>query len=92
MLKYTATECRIDIEINIQWIGGEKLRRKWTLKELRVLNGMTQTEMALKVGIHPNTYREYEADISRVRIGTILRICEVLKIKPTEIQLFTKEG
>lgn len=92
MLKYTATECRIDIEINIQWIGGEKLKRKWTLKELRVLHGMTQTEMALKVGIHPNTYREYEADISRVRIGTILRICEVLGIKPTEIQLFTKEG
>ena len=91
MLKYTATECRIDIEINIQWIGGEKLKRKWTLKELRVLNGLTQTEMAIKVGIHPNTYREYEADISRVRIGTILRICEVLKIKPTEIQLFVKE-
>lgn len=68
------------------------MKRKWTLKELRVLNGLTQTEMAEKVGIHPNTYREYETDISRVRIGTILRICEVLSIKPTEIQLFNKEG
>lgn len=68
------------------------MKRKWTLKELRVLHGMTQNEMAIKVGIHPNTYREYEADISRVRIGTIMRICEVLGIKPTEIQLFTKEG
>lgn len=57
-----------------------------------MLNGLTQTEMAEKVGIHPNTYREYETDISRVRIGTILRICEVLSIKPTEIQLFNKEG
>lgn len=72
--------------------GGETLRRKLTLRELRVLYGLTQAEMAEKCGIHPNTYREYESDISKVRIGTILRICDVLGIKPTEIKLFYKEG
>lgn len=66
------------------------MRRKWTLKELRVLNGLTPTEMAEQCGLHPNTYREYEADISRVRIGTILRMCEVLGVKPSEIRMFEK--
>lgn len=64
------------------------MKKQLTLKEWRLLNDMTQPEMAMKVGLHPNTYRAYEADITKVRVGTIIHICDVLGIKTSELKIF----
>lgn len=63
-------------------------KRKLTVKEWRVLQDRTQKEMADALGIHVNTYREYEAHQERITLGMIIAICDVLGIKTTELKLF----
>lgn len=64
------------------------MKRILTLKEWRMLLDITQEEMAQKLGIHPNTYRRYEIHPEEIRIGTVIRICDVLGIKTSELKIF----
>ena len=63
------------------------MKRKLTMKEWRKVMDLTQAEVAQKLNIHPNTYREYEEHPERVRIGTIICFCNMLGIKTSEIDM-----
>ena len=47
--------------------------------------GLTQSEVAEKAGLSDRTYADIERGTVNMRIETVLRICEVLKITPDEI-------
>ncbi len=47
--------------------------------------GYTQAEVAEKAGLSDRTYADIERGTVNMRIETLLRICEVLKITPNEI-------
>ncbi len=47
--------------------------------------GMTQAEVAEAAGLSDRTYADIERGAVNMRIGTILRICQVLHITPDEI-------
>ncbi len=47
--------------------------------------GMTQAEVAEKAGLSDRTYADIERGTVNMRVETVLRICEVLRITPDEI-------
>lgn len=47
--------------------------------------GLTQSEVAEKAGISDRTYADIERGTVNMRVETLLRICNVLKITPNEI-------
>ena len=47
--------------------------------------GMTQAEVAEKAGISDRTYADIERGTVNMRVETLLRICNVLRITPNEI-------
>lgn len=52
------------------------------LKQLRQCKKITQTKMAMLLGIHPVTYSRYEnklLDIDKADIKILLNICNILK-------------
>lgn len=53
--------------------------------------GMTQAEVAEAAGISDRTYADIERGTVNMRVETLLRICNVLKITPDEILLNEKE-
>lgn len=66
---------------NIQIMG------KVTLKELRKLTGLSQKEFADKVKIPITTYRRYECDTSKMEVGKLFEICDMLDVSITNIKL-----
>ena len=52
--------------------------------------GLTQVEVAEAAGLSDRTYADIERGNVNMRIETVLRICDVLRITPNEI--FTKEN
>lgn len=64
------------------------MKRKLGVAEWRKILGETQTEVAEKMGIHPNTWREYEKNPATMRIGTLLKFCSIYGIKINDIRLF----
>jgi len=55
------------------------------LLTIRKKAGLTQAEVAEKAGLSDRTYADIERGTVNMRIETILRICEALKITPDEI-------
>ena len=53
--------------------------------EIRKKYGLTQHEIAAKAEISERTYAEIERGSTNMRIETLLRICEALKITPDNI-------
>ena len=53
--------------------------------------GLTQSEVAEKAGISDRTYADIERGTVNMRVETLLRICNVLKITPNEILLNEKD-
>ena len=53
--------------------------------------GVAQEEMAARIGVHPNTYRKMESDPMRIRLITLLKICEVLKVNSSDIIVDTEK-
>lgn len=65
---------------------------KYTLKQLRGLRGMTQAELARKVGISETTIYEYETQegrLERAKYTTIYHIAEALDVEVDDIFLDT---
>ena len=53
--------------------------------EIRKKSGLTQHEIASRAEISERTYAEIERGSTNMRIETLLRICEALKITPDDI-------
>lgn len=56
-------------------------KKKYTLKQLRGLSGLTQKDFASKVGVSEQTFADYENKPGRLRsarVDTFERIVEVL--------------
>ena len=66
---------------DIQIIG------KITLKELRRIAGLSQKEMADRVGIPLTTYRRCESDMSKMEVGKLFHICDVFEFPVNQIKL-----
>ena len=52
---------------------------------IRKKAGLTQAEVAEAAGISDRTYADIERGTVNMRVETLLRICNVLKITPNEI-------
>ena len=64
----------------------------WDMREIgnkllaiRKRTGMTQAELAEVAGLSMRTYADIERGSVNMRVETILRICEALRITPDEI-------
>lgn len=53
---------------------------KFTLKQVRLLKGLKQIEVAKKLGVHVQTYRRMEKYPDSVTIGDAKKIREILGI------------
>ena len=58
---------------------------------IRKKAGMTQAEVAEAAGVSDRTYADIERGTVNMRVETLLRICNVLKITPNEILSNDKE-
>ncbi|MED3697405.1 helix-turn-helix transcriptional regulator [Heyndrickxia sporothermodurans] len=52
----------------------------FTLKQARLIKGLTQREMALKLGVHVQTYRKMEREPDEVTVKEAKKISEILGI------------
>lgn len=53
---------------------------QFTIKQARNLRGMTQADMAEKLGIDRSTYIKIEKDVSRATVGQVNRIAAITEI------------
>ena len=60
------------IEINMVEIGNR-------IKDLRIENGMTQTQLAQKIGVATNTISQYEKGLSKTSIDVIVKLAVILE-------------
>lgn len=66
-------------------------RIRFSIKQWRMVRGLSQEEMAARIGVHPNTYRKMESDPMKIRLITLLKICEVLKVNSSDIIVDTEK-
>ena len=50
------------------------------LKKARLTKNLTQTELAQKAGIHPNTYAKLERDEQSPSFATIKKLAKILDL------------
>jgi transcriptional regulator with XRE-family HTH domain len=55
------------------------------IKQLRVLHGFSQDEMAEKLGVGLQTYSRLERDVNDVTIGRLKQIAKVFGVSPAEL-------
>ena len=55
------------------------------LKKIRLVRGLTQTEIANKAEIHPNYYARIERDEANPSLEVFKNILKALKVKSSEI-------
>jgi transcriptional regulator with XRE-family HTH domain len=55
------------------------------LKNLRKRGGLTQKELAAKLGLHPSLIAQYEGGYIRLHAGLIVRLCRALHATPNEL-------
>lgn len=60
---------------------------RFTIKQARSYAGLTQAEMAEKLGIHRSTYMKIENDPSIATLGQISRISEITGVTIDQIFL-----
>ena len=56
-----------------------------TIKLARVSKGLTQEQLAKRLGIKQSTLSQWEKDIDRVSFGDVRRLCKVLGINIEEV-------
>lgn len=64
---------------------------KFTVREHRVVRGISQEEMAKRLGITPNTYRKWESEPLRITMGFAFEIAKIFEVSVNNID-FTKQG
>ena len=60
------------IEIKMTEVGNR-------IKELRIENGMTQTDLAQKIGVATNTVSQYEKGLSKTSIDVLANIAVIFE-------------
>lgn len=58
------------------------------LKDLRKRRGLTQKELAGKLGLHPSLIAQYEGGYIRLHAALIVRLCRALHATPNELLAF----
>ncbi|MED1403806.1 helix-turn-helix transcriptional regulator [Bacillus mycoides] len=56
-----------------------------TMKQARLVKGITQSKMAEQLNVHVQTYRNMENYPDEVTIGNAKKICELLEISYDQI-------
>lgn len=56
-----------------------------TIKQARLLKGLTQSEMAQQLNVHVQTYRNMENHSDDVTVGNAKKICDLLEISYDQI-------
>lgn len=51
---------------------------KLTLKQARLISGLTQKQLAEKIGVHTTTIAAWEKEPSKVSISNAIKIAELL--------------
>lgn len=59
-----------------------------SLKSARMMRGITQSEMAEKLGVHRNTYASWEEHPEDISIKNADEICKILKLTADDIIFF----
>lgn len=59
-----------------------------TLKQMRVVQGYTQRDMAEKMGVDINTIRAWERCPAKIQVGKLFQILKYLGYSIGELQLF----
>lgn len=52
------------------------------LRSYRAKYGMTQEELATKIGVHPQTIRNYEHNSSSMSLENLIKLAKCFKINP----------
>ena len=60
------------------------------LKMARCARGITQVQIAKRIGVTPNTYSRYETGLNEPNLLNLVRICDILGVKSD--YLLTGEG
>lgn len=55
------------------------------IKSLRLKNNMTQSELAIKAGLNPNSYAKIERGERSPSVKTIEKLSKVLGVKSSDI-------
>ncbi len=61
------------------------MKQKFTLKQHRLIKGLTQAQMAEIIGVHVNTYANWEESPEKISIGKAKLIAEALGLSIDEI-------
>lgn len=69
--------------------GGENLD-KLTLRQMRRIREISQTEMAKRLGVAPGTYVMWERCPAKIKTGRLIEICRILNCSVDDIILFNK--
>ena len=73
------------LDFDFRSIGGKLL-------QARARMGITQAEAAERAGISDRTYADIERGTVNMRVETLLRICEVMKLSPNDLLTEEKGG
>lgn len=63
------------------------MSEKLTLRQWRLAREISIDKMAELLGIHPNTYRQWEAEPDQIAIGKAQQISEILRVPLADIFL-----
>lgn len=55
---------------------------KMTFRQIRLAKEISQESMAKQLGVHVNTYSEWEKDPTKITLINATRICNVLGVNP----------
>jgi transcriptional regulator with XRE-family HTH domain len=56
-----------------------------TVKQLRTGDGLTQKQVADKMGVAYQSYQAYEAGLTLPTLENFLKLCEIFDITPNEL-------
>ena len=71
--------------------GGERMAEKLSVKQWRMVRGLSQNSMAEKIGVHEHTYRAMERNPMHVRLYKLIQICNVLGVSINDIDMRSEE-
>lgn len=62
-------------------------KRKYTLRQARMLKELSRQEAADKAGVHYNTIKNWEIGVGRPDIEQVRKLCKIYGVKLEELKL-----